>query len=150
MRIGILCFVAGAWWLQQQPALPELAWPGALAAGGLAVALARPRAASLRLLRDLLVKAGFVALGFSWAAWCAQQRLADALPPQWEGRDIAVVGVVAGLPQAYDRGVRFELDVERALTPGAIVPQRIVLSWWGSPSRDDRPATFPVLEPGER
>jgi competence protein ComEC len=30
------------------------------------------------------------------------------------------------------------------------LPQRIVLSWWGSPAREDRPATFPALAPGER
>ena len=54
------------------------------------------------------------------------------------------------LPQAYERGVRFEFDVERVLTPEARVPRHIVLSWWGSPARDGRPATFPPLEPGER
>src|SRR5688572_16520517 len=150
MRLGILCFVAGAWWLQQQDALPALLWPGLAAAIGLAAALARPRAAASRALRTVLVQCGCVALGFAWAGWCAQQRLADALPPEWEGRDIAVVGVVAGLPQASERGVRFEFDVERALTPGAVVPRRIVLSWWGSPARDGRTATFPALEPGER
>jgi competence protein ComEC len=150
MRLGILCFVAGAWWLQRQAALPDLAWPGAAAAAGLAIALARPQAASLRLLRGLLVGAGCVALGFLWAAWCGQQRLADALPPGWEGRDIALVGVVAELPQVSDRGARFEFVVERVLTPGATVPRRIVLSWWGSPAQGDRPATVPALEPGER
>jgi len=150
MRLNVLCFVAGAWWLQQQAVLPDAGWAWALGAVGLAVTAARPERGALRLLRGLLVKSAFFALGFSWAAWCAQQRLADALPAEWEGRNIAVVGVVAGLPQAYDRGVRFEFDIERVLTPGARVPQHIVLSWWGTPARDDRPATFPSLEPGER
>src|SRR5688572_16016423 len=150
MRLAVLCFVAGAWLLQHQAVLPELAWPVAAAVGGLAAAFARPQLRALCVLRHMLVKAGCIAIGFSWAAGCAQYRLADALPPEWEGRDIAVVGVVAGLPQAYERGVRFEFDVERALTPGAVVPRRIVLSWWGSPARDGRTATFPALEPGER
>ncbi len=150
MRLNVLCFVAGAWWLQQQAVLPDAGWAWALGAVGLAVTAARPERGALRLLRGLLVKSACFALGFSWAAWCAQQRLADALPAEWEGRNIAVVGVVAGLPQAYDRGVRFEFDIERVLTPGARVPQHIVLSWWGTPARDDRPATFPSLEPGER
>jgi competence protein ComEC len=150
MRLGILCFVAGAWWLQQQAALPELAWPGAVAIAGVAMAGIRPRGRALGAARRLIVLAGCCALGIAWAAWCAQQRLADALPPEWEGRDIAVVGVVAELPQVYERGVRFELDVERVLTPGAAVPRRIALSWWGSPARDGLPATFPALEPGER
>lgn len=150
MRLNILCFAAGAWWLQQQAVLPDTSWAWALGAAGLAATAARPERGALLLLRELFVKAACVALGFSWAAWCAQQRLSDALPAEWEGRDIAVIGVVAGLPQAYDRGVRFEFDVERVLTRGAQVPRRIVLSWWGSPARDERPATFPPLEPGER
>src|SRR5688572_745257 len=150
MRLAVLCFVVGAWSLQQQAVLPELGWPAAAAAAGLAVALVHPQTAAWRVLRHVLVNAGCMALGFSWAAWFAGQRLADALPPEWEGRDIAVVGVVAGLPQAYERGVRFEFDVERVLTPEAAVPRRVVLSWWGGAARDGRPATFPAIEPGER
>ncbi len=150
MRLNILCFVAGAWWLQQQSALSGSGWAWALAAAGLAATAGCSPSPAARLLKEVLVKAGCVALGFSWAAWCAQQRLADALPPEWEGRDIAIVGVVAKLPQAYERGVRFEFDVERVLTPEAAVPRRIVLSWWGSAAQDGRPATVPVLEPGER
>ncbi len=149
MRLNVLCFVAGAWWLQQQAELPGSGWAWAIAACVAATA-ARPEGAALCFARETLIKVGCFALGFAWAAWCAQHRLADALPPEWEGRDIAVTGVVAGLPQAYDRGVRFEFDVERVLTAEARAPRRIVLSWWGSPARDDRPATFPVLEPGER
>jgi len=150
MRLGILCFVAGAWWLQQQSALPEAAWSWAIAAFGIAAAALRPAGVATRLARETLVAAGCFALGFSWAAGCAQVRLADALPAEWEGRDIAVVGVVAGLPQAYERGVRFEFDVERVLTSRARVPRRIVLSWWGSPVRDDQPAGLPALAAGER
>ncbi len=46
--------------------------------------------------------------------------------------------------------MRFEFDVERVLTPEASVPSHIALSWWGSPARDERPATLPELRPGER
>jgi len=150
MRLNVLSFVAGAWWLQQQAVLPGADWAWAAALGGIAATAARADSPSLRLAREALIKAACFALGFAWAAWCAQHRLADALPPEWEGRDIAVVGVVAGLPQGYDRGVRFEFDVERVLTAEARVPRHIVLSWWGTPAREDRPATFPTLEPGER
>jgi len=150
MRLAVLCIVAGAWWQQQQSALPYAGWAWAPAALGLAAVALRPAGMAQRLMREALVKAGCVALGFSWAAWCAQQRLADALPAEWEGRDIAIVGVVAALPQAYERGVRFEFDVERVLTPGAQVPARIVLSWWGSPAREGQPVGFPELGAGER
>jgi len=150
MRLNILFFTAGVWWLQQQAELPATGWAWALGAAGLAATVVRGDNRWMITARELLVKAACCALGFAWAGWCAQQRLADELPPAWEGRDIAVVGVVAGLPQVSGRGVRFEFDVERVLTPDARVPQHIVLSWWGSPPRDGRPATFPSLEPGER
>jgi competence protein ComEC len=150
MRLNVLCFVAGAWWLQQQAALPEFGWVLALGAAGVVAAAARPKGWMACLLREATVKAACIALGFSWAAWCAGERLANALPAEWEGRDIAVIGVVSGLPQAYERSVRFEFDIERVLTPEARVPRRIVLSWWGTPAREDRPATIPSLEPGER
>jgi competence protein ComEC len=150
MRLGILCFVAGAWWLQQQPSLPELGWAWGALVAGVAAAAWRPAPGWAGRLRVLLVMATCTALGFAWAAWRAELRLAEALPPQWEGRDIAVIGVVSALPQSHARGTRFEFDVERVLTPGAGVPRRIVLSWWGTPALDGRPASFPQLEPGER
>jgi competence protein ComEC len=150
MRLNVLSFVAGVWWLQQQPALPGAEWAWPVAFVGVAATFARADGVALGCAREAVVKLACFALGFAWAAWCAQARLADALPPEWEGRDIAVVGVVAALPQTYDRGVRFEFDVERVLTPEAQVPRHIVLSWWGDPARDGLPATFPALEPGER
>src|SRR6185503_12841884 len=150
MRLNILCFTAGVWWLQQQAELPGSGWAWAVALTGIAATVTRAEGVAWAIARQALIKATCFALGFSWAALCAHQRLADALPPEWEGRDIAVVGVVAGLPQAYDRGVRFEFDVEKVLTAEARVPRHIVLSWWGSPARDGQPATFPALEPGER
>ena len=150
MRLNVLSFAAGAWWLQQQAVLPDTAWAWAVVLAGTVAGTLRAERAAFRLAREIAVKVACFALGFSWAAGCAQSRLADALPPEWEGRDIAVVGVVAALPQPYERGVRFEFDVERVLTPHARVPRRIVLSWWGSPAAEGRPATFPALEPGER
>ena len=150
MQLNIVCFVAGVWLLQQQAALPEFGWAWGLAGIGLAARLVNADSVALRCAREALIKTACFALGFAWAAGCAQLRLADALPAEWEGRDIGIVGVVAGLPQASERGVRFEFDVERVLTPEAHVPRHIVLSWWGSPARDGRPATFPALSAGER
>ena len=68
--------------------------------------------------------------GFYWAAWRAEIRLADELPPVWEGRDVQLVGAVAALPQYNERGVRFDFDVEEIVTPGARVPRRIQLFWF--------------------
>ena len=151
MRLYVICFAAGVWWLQVQAQLPAphgywLAAPLAC----MLVLTGNPRAPLLRIARHALAAACCVACGFLWAAWFAQQRLSDALPIAWEGEDIQVVGVVAAMPQPYERSLRFEFDVERVLTPQAVVPAHIALSWWGSAARDGRAATLPELRAGER
>ena len=156
----IIAFAAGIWWLQQQAALPALSWAAALIPGVWLLFLLRDEHPLRRVLRWLLILVWCAAAGFMWAAACAQWRLADALPAEWEGRDITVTGVVSSLPQSYERSLRFEFNVEQVLTPNARVPQHIVLSWWGLSlrdgtlrdgiARDDRPATLPDIHPGER
>ncbi len=147
MRPAILAFVFGAWLLQRQPALPEWPWVVLLP---LVVALAW-------LLRRhvvvpyLLACAAALLAGFFWATLLAQQRLADALPAEWEGRNVRVVGVVASLPRVGARGERFELDVERVETDGAHVPQRISLSRYFAGYGQPLPAdAAQMLRPGER
>src|SRR6266446_1751711 len=113
MRLYIVCFATGVWWLQVQAQLPE---PRAywLAAPCILVALAamQPSRLSLQLTRRCAAGVFYFACGFAWAAWFAAERLSDALPAQWEGADIQLVGVVAAMPQPYERSVRFEFDVE--------------------------------------
>ena len=62
-------------------------------------------------------------------------RLADALPSEWEGRDIEVVGVIDELPQPVDRGTRFAFSVERVVTPDAVVPSTLSLAWYRAYAR---------------
>ncbi len=151
MRSLIICFAAGTAFLQTQTALPQpqgwwLVVPAALP--GLLFLQKR-----LQMARWLCAPAAALlcfACGFGWAAWLAGQRLADALPPAWEGADIRIEGVVAQLPQPYERSLRFEFDVERVLTPQAVVPARIALSWWGSAAGADRAGSIPELRAGER
>jgi competence protein ComEC len=76
----------------------------------------------------------------------AHVKLADYLPPEWEGRDVRVRGVIAGLPEVTDRGARFEFDVEQVSTPLARVPRRITVFWYSEGSR----APPPSLHAGER
>src|SRR5687768_12598374 len=151
MRLYILCFAAGVWCLQVQAQLPVprtywLVPPLAV----LALLLWAPRPLVPRVARRTLAALCCAFCGFVWAAWFAQYRLADALPAEWEGRDIQLSGVVATMPQPYERSVRFEFDVEQILTANARAPARIVLSWWGSAARDDKPATLPAIRAGER
>ncbi|ARU31718.1 DNA internalization-related competence protein ComEC/Rec2 [Sulfuriferula sp. AH1] len=126
MRLAVLAFVAGVMCLQLQAALPDLAWAWGLPL--LASAWGLPKEGAWRRVRGSVLLGFWFALGFFYTAGLAQQRLADALPSAWEGVDVAVVGVVAGLPVTTERGQRFGFDIERVLTPGAVVPQHVQLS----------------------
>lgn len=120
------------------------ALPSALAAAAPASrTFLRIHARSWRL--AVLVIAG-AALGAGWSAWLAHQRLAQALPAALEGRDLALTGVVSGLPDAVPGGLRFRFDVEQARHDGSPVqvPRRIALGWYGA--GDEQPS----MRPGER
>ena len=145
MRLNILAFAAGVIALQMQPQLPPT-WLWALA--GLLLTLPALRWRGAWPSRTLLMLACF-ALGFAWAGWRAELRLAEELPSAWEGRDVEIVGVVAGLPQDFSQGSRFEFDVEKRLTETAVVPERIMLSWYQG-RRDGEAFERPPLRPGER
>src|SRR5438067_10073796 len=136
MSLAALAFAAGAAALQLQAALPALGW--ALAVPALLLAGLRYRAALI---------AGACAAGFFWAAACAQWRMSDWLAPELEGRDIAVVGVVAALPALMERGVRFEFDVESA--DGARLPGKLLISWYRSAADEDA-APGATVHAGER
>lgn len=122
-----LFFVFGVWLLQQQAALPDLRWASLIIV--LLAALRLPRHATWqRIFRTSLLLILSASSGFFYAAWMAQQRLADELPAVWQGRDITLVGVVAEMPRQNERGLGFTFDVEHTLTPDARVPQHILLS----------------------
>ncbi len=151
MRLNILAFTAGVWLLQQQSSLPAMFWAGLLLPLPLLIyGLRRASSWQGRGLCQLSSKALWLAAGFFWAAMFAQLRLADTLPERWEGQDIQVSGVISSFPVSNERGLRFEFDVERVITPGARVPEHLQLSWFDGGF--GRPALHPVpaLHPGER
>ncbi len=153
MRLSVLAFVGGVVCLQMQATLPA---PWLLALG---VALAAPAiylSARCRpgLFRLVSLCAAAV-IGFAWAGAMAHWRLAEQLPEAWEAKEVQLSGVVASLPQRFERGERFVFDVKSVDTPGALVPSRIMLSWYGR--RDDSDADVIVavddrelVHPGER
>lgn len=125
---SILFFTLGVWLLQQQEALPSLTW-GAGIIVFLGAALIYQRKTSWQqAAAPILAAALACSTGFFYAAFFAQQRLADALPAAWQGKNIQVIGVVAQLPRQHDHGLRFAFDVEKVLTPNATVPTRILLA----------------------
>jgi competence protein ComEC len=141
VRLLTVGFVLGTFLLQRASELPEPRIALAGVAALLALALTARRAA-----RAMLLLIAGASLGLGLAAWRAAERLAEALPVAWEGRDIELVGIVTDLPQPKERGTRFALAVERVLTPGAEVPRRLSLTWFAD--RDARAG--PRLVPGER
>jgi competence protein ComEC len=155
MRLPILSFACGVLVLQFQPELPE-AWQLALA--GLAglvlfcVVGCGKRWLAAWAARGI-VMVSCLALGFVWAGAMARWRLADRLPLAWEGQAVELSGVVTSLPQRFERGERFEFDVENVYTAGATVPSHVMLSWYRSwDDLDDTGKKDEVrpIRPGER
>ncbi len=74
-------------------------------------------------------------LAFSATGLRSHYYLQDALPAALEGQDLLVTGVVAGMAQRSEAGLRFRLDVESALLAGKPVqlPARLYLSWYAGP-----------------
>ena len=159
MRLFILGFLIGVCALQMQAALPV--YPAMhLAAIGLAMTLfawllGQRRSRIVLVIAILLALSGGFGLGFAWAQWRAESRMADSLPAASEVRDIEIIGAVASLPQLTDRGTRFEFDIEKVVADGnneiAVVPSHISLTWYGETNyktKEVKPP--PSLSPGER
>lgn len=108
------------------------------------------RPTTFAMIRKILSIGFFVGLGFFWAAMWAHWRMADALPYEWEGRDIELIGVIAELPHITARNVRFRFDVEQVFTPGARVPAGILLSWYKLRGKEGSDTVFPRVAVGER
>jgi competence protein ComEC len=164
VRLVACGFALGVLLLQGHAQLPSTALWLALAVAMLCCFLWRKRlqpvmavmarpALSAALSLTLTLTTALLA-GYAWSALFAHWRLSDALDPALEGRDVVLVGVVAALPQPFDRGLRFEFEVEsaRLASPSPIavpaqVPERIQLAWYRAPLEDT--AVLPVRA-GER
>ncbi|TQK11274.1 DNA internalization-related competence protein ComEC/Rec2 [Herbaspirillum sp. SJZ107] len=147
MRCLILGFVAGVLLLQNAATLPPSWLQLCCAAAALMLLLAgrcmtRPAA-------GIAACAGAgIMLGYAWAALLAHLALAPALSTEDEGRDLQVVGIVGSLPARFEQGIRFNLNVERTLTPQATVPPRVALSWYAD--RGHAAGALAEVQPGQR
>lgn len=137
MTAVVLSFACGVMAVQLLGELPAAAW-------SLAVLVLVPAARHSGAARIAVA----FAVGFCWALGVAHLRLADRLAPELEGRDLEVVGVVAGLPAPGERGVRFEFQPESAPAP---LPAKILLAWYRNPADEDQASALSSpLHPGER
>jgi competence protein ComEC len=150
MRSAVIGFVLGVCLLQARAVLPDLLAVTLLLSSAIGFVWAsrhieRPAA------RTALVILAGAATGFVWAAAFAHVRLQQSLPPEFEGKDIAIVGTVVSLPHRVEQGVRFNFSVEEILTGGsrkATVPSKIALSWYGGFGKGGGMAVD--VQPGER
>ncbi|MEO8303381.1 MAG: DNA internalization-related competence protein ComEC/Rec2 [Betaproteobacteria bacterium] len=154
LPFALAAFAIGAVLLQWQPALPATEpWLGGAAlvgAVGMALHTTGRRVVGARFAAVVLGVLAAGALGFGYAAWRADIRLADSLPSEWEGVDIAIVGVVDDLPQPSERGTRFAFSIERIESAGAIVPGRLSLAWYAQMQKGGATEPAPPIEAGER
>ncbi|MDR0565177.1 MAG: DNA internalization-related competence protein ComEC/Rec2 [Azoarcus sp.] len=150
--LGVCC-------LQRAADLPFWsAYGGLVAVIALAVIIFRnPGSVSRRRGVSRLVcwAAAFV-LGYAWAAWRADIRIADALDARFEGHDLILVGTVSSLPDVRGEGVRFVFEIEQAHALGAEgeaiqsgIPHRVQLSWFQKRGAESS-EPLPNLQPGER
>ncbi len=129
-------FVFGAWVVQRLTQLPSLAWLLCALAVAMLIILSQfylrysSQYHTRQYSRVCLLSVAAFLLGLCWASSFALWRLSDELPHTWEQKTIAVVGVVASVPEATERGERFRFDVEEILTKDAIVPHHISLNYY--------------------
>jgi competence protein ComEC len=146
MRCAILGFTAGVLALQTSATLPSAAvMLGCVAGTLLCISLGRY---CKGVAAGCATTAAGILLGYAWAALLAHQALSHELSAADEGRDLTVIGVVDSLPYRFEQGQRFNLLVERTLTPGASVPPRVALSWYAG--RNGETSLPAQLKPGER
>ncbi|MDM4765672.1 DNA internalization-related competence protein ComEC/Rec2 [Pelomonas sp. SE-A7] len=130
--LAALAWLAGLALLQHSGRLPgESALAGLVIATGLLAWRQWHRPHWLGLL--LLALVGSMA----WGSWRAEQRLAEHLPPAWEGRDVWLQGEVKSLPQSLQGqsgvpGWRFRFGVEQAWDAAGrlldVIPGELLLS----------------------
>ncbi|MGL6040103.1 MAG: ComEC/Rec2 family competence protein, partial [Deefgea sp.] len=115
----IASFVLGVIALQQQASLPPWWW--ALASACIALAVLRARHFVFQLIAIALLAAS---LGFAWAQWRAEIRMAQRIPSNLVGQTVLVEGYISGLPQTSRFGPRFVFTPEKSIVDGW-QPQRI-------------------------
>ena len=111
-----------------------------------------PRALSITQLTAGVIAACLI--GFSWANYLTEQRLASILCKELEGVDVLVTGVVDGLPSWGDQGIRFTLKVESVEfendQPGVCpnqFPKLLSLGWYAGWKGQH---ALPEIKPGQR
>lgn len=134
----IIAFVVGVCLLQRQAELPAV-WPLALLAAAAGYAACRLAAA-----RPALIMLSALLVGFSFADWRAQMRMAEQLAAADEARTLVVIGTVTDLVESTRFGARFRFHIEKSDTP---LPATVLLSDGYRPAAG---STASDWQPGQR
>ena len=115
----------------QQPSLDPWTRYALVGALGLALAWWAVRGSPSRA-RPFCVVLAAALIAFGSCGLRAVQFSGHALAPALEGRDVAVVGVIASMPQRSETGARFRFQVESATVDGERValPPQLYLGWY--------------------
>lgn len=118
-------FVAGVLLLQQSEVLPSTVWLLPLVIG-----------CSIVFQRTKWRLLGWFVLGYAWAFVVSYNVLSDKLDHSVEGKNLVVDGLVIGVPQYFDRGVRFGFDIDTAQGVSEHnVPKKVRLSWYSATAK---------------
>lgn len=125
MRLSALAFLAGTILLQSCARLPDPSW-----AWWALICLPVLRLPGWRI-------PAMAVLGFSWALLRADAVLQQGLAPTLIHRDVDVLGVIRGIPEVRDHGLRFEFEVSALHYRGRSYPTpgRVRLNWYHPPAQ---------------
>ena len=146
--------IAGSALQLQQPALYGASIYGLMLATALAGCVVIGRLSQASRSRQLLALLIGAVLAFSLCGLRSAAFQAQALEPGLQGRDIAITGLIAAMPQRGEEGVRLRFEVESAHAGGSEValPPQISLGWYAGfgDSSADTSRQPPDLRAGER
>ncbi len=111
MRAGLIAYIAGLTLASLTPR-PETAIGAALAVIALSMFGAAGPGSGLR--RNTTTLAAAALLGFAWHVVWAGLRLDAQLPPELEGVDMQVSGIVRGLPRRFDEIQQFTFEIQQS------------------------------------
>jgi len=124
-------FLLGVLWIQLASRLyPAAVW---LAAAALALLLARWSPAW----RKIGALVGIMLIAASYATWRAQMRLDTRVPEALDKATVSCAGVVVGLPEYVDGGVRFQFRPDGEGLEGTRIG-RLAVSWYPEAAQVER------------
>lgn len=149
MRLAITAFIAGGSLLLFLPKVPLYWFPICMGIAIVATTVLLTSQGATRLFQAACIVLAF-ALGFAWNARYAENRLSNILAQDLEGKELAIEGRIAALPQSKVDGAKFAFTVDKAFMEQKALehfPQKIYLSWqpaWRNPQE------IPEVIPGQR